>query len=47
MRGEGPIAENIRQLFEISKRRFGLDAVRPALSSSSFRIPGPQLTLWD
>jgi DNA repair photolyase len=47
MRGEGPIAEGIKRLFEISKSRYRLDGVRPALSVEAFRVPGPQMTLWE
>lgn len=47
MRGEGPIAESIKQLFDISKRRAKLDAVRPELSTDAFRRPSQQLALWD
>ena len=47
MRGEGPVADQIKQLFEISKRRYGLDGVRHPLSVEAFRRPGPQMRLWD
>lgn len=47
MRGEGPIADSIQQLFEISKRHAGLNRPRPSLSTAAFRLPGPQLSLWD
>ncbi len=47
MRGEGAIAEGIQRLFEISKRRYRLDAVRKSLSIDAFRRPGQQLGLWD
>jgi DNA repair photolyase len=47
MRGEGPMADGIKQLFEISKRRYGLDGVRPRLSAEAFRQPGNQMTLWE
>jgi DNA repair photolyase len=37
MRGEGPIAEEIRQMFEVSSRRAGLNRERRVLSTASFR----------
>ena len=37
MRGDGPIAEEIRQLFEVSCRRAGLNKTRLDLSTSAFR----------
>ena len=47
MRGEGPFAAQIEQLFEISARRAGLDRGRFALSTKSFRrAPKPQLELF-
>jgi DNA repair photolyase len=48
MRGEGPVAEEIRQLFQVSRHRFGLDRARIELSTSAFRrvTPGqPELPL--
>ncbi len=41
-RGTGPIAEQIRQTFEIFRRRHGLDRPLPGLSSESFRPPAPR-----
>lgn len=47
MRGEGPFAEQIAQLFRISARRHGLDAPARPLSTAHFRRPsGPQLDLF-
>lgn len=40
MRGEGPHAENIRNLFVAARRRAGLQADLPKLDSSHFRRPG-------
>ena len=40
MRGQGPIAEAIRKLFDVSRARAGLSARGPALSTSAFRRPG-------
>ncbi|MGK0189982.1 MAG: DNA repair photolyase [Verrucomicrobiales bacterium] len=39
MRGTGIVAEEIRTLFHISKRRAGLDRLPAALSTSAFRRP--------
>ena len=48
MRGEGPYAEHLRSLFEVSCRRFGLDEERTPLSTAAFRRPsrGGQLGLF-
>lgn len=46
MRGEGVFAEQIRTLFETSRRRAGLDRPRPPLSTAAFRRPGEQRSLW-
>ncbi len=40
MRGEGPFAEQVSQMFAVSCRRFGLDRERRALSIAAFRRPG-------
>jgi len=45
MRGEGPFADQIRQMFRIHSRRLGLDRNGPALSVEAFRVPSDQLTL--
>jgi DNA repair photolyase len=37
MRGEGPVAEQIRQLFRVSCHRSGLDRPQPELSAAAFR----------
>jgi DNA repair photolyase len=37
MRGDGPIAEEVRQLFEVSTRRAGLNRERRELSTAAFR----------
>jgi hypothetical protein len=37
MRGDGPIAEEVRQLFEVSSRRAGLNRARRVLSTGAFR----------
>lgn len=44
MRGQGPIAENLKQMFSIYTEKFGLNrSRRTALNSSGFRRPGDQL----
>lgn len=49
-KGEGPWAEQLRALFDVTKRRLGLDR-RPILSAEAFRVPkgpaGPQTELFD
>jgi DNA repair photolyase len=45
MRGEGPVAEAIGNLFRLSRKRAGLDNVRFELSTDSFRKPGSQQML--
>ena len=46
MTGEGLLAEQIRNLFEVSQRRAGLAKAGPALSTAAFRRPaGAQLPL--
>ena len=40
MRGEGIFAEQIKQLFEVSARRAGLNREEFNLSTSHFRRPG-------
>ncbi|MFT5444086.1 MAG: DNA repair photolyase, partial [Myxococcota bacterium] len=47
MRGDGVFAEQIRALFEISRKRVGLNTESQPLSTASFRRPsGPQLRLF-
>jgi DNA repair photolyase len=45
MRGQGAIAENLRQMYQISIRKFGLNQKKIELDSSRFRRPGDQLDL--
>ncbi len=40
MRGEGPHADNLHQLFEIARRRANLQPDLPALNAAAFRPPG-------
>jgi DNA repair photolyase len=47
MQGQGPYAQQIAELFEISCRRAGLNSIRPKLSAAAFRRPeGAQLNLF-
>lgn len=39
MRGEGPFAEQVASLFEVTCRRLGLDGQRQPLSTAAFRRP--------
>lgn len=46
-RGEGIYAREIQALFDLGKRRAGLEGERPRLSAGAFRRPGPdQLALF-
>jgi DNA repair photolyase len=49
MRGEGVYADQLRQLFETSRRKHGLHGGGAALSTAAFRRPAPggQLALFD
>jgi DNA repair photolyase len=49
MRGEGPFAEQVRQVFEVSCRKVGLNEKPVELSTAAFRRPskGGQLGLFD
>jgi DNA repair photolyase len=49
MRGEGALADTIRSLFSIARRKAGLDGPGPKLSTEAFRRPSPcgQLGLFD
>ena len=44
-RGEGPVAENLRQMFEIYSRKEGFNKEKYDLSSAHFSRPGDQLSL--
>jgi DNA repair photolyase len=47
MTGEGVYAEQVAALFERARRKAGLEASGPELSTAAFRVPpGPQLTLF-
>jgi len=47
-KGEGFYAEQLINLFKVSRRKAGYETSPPALSTSSFRRPdGPQLRLFD
>lgn len=54
MKGEGPLAEQIRNLFEVSKRRAGFGGkhlavgnITEELSSEHFRVPTAQMDLFS
>jgi DNA repair photolyase len=47
MSGDGPMAEVVGQLFENARRRAGLAAGPPPLSSASFRRPARECPLFD
>jgi len=52
MRGEGPIADVIRQVFHVGCRRFGLNQNPWPVSAAAFRLPsapgqGQQLRLFE
>lgn len=46
MRGQGPVAENLRQMFKIYSRKAGLNLNKIELSSEHFCRPGDQLALF-
>jgi DNA repair photolyase len=47
MRGEGIWAKQLETMFELAKRKAGLDRPGPHTSTDAFRLPpGPQMTLW-
>jgi hypothetical protein len=46
MRGEGAYADEIRDLFQLGCRKAGLTGARPALSTTSFRVPSLQARLF-
>lgn len=47
MRGEGPWAAQLKAMFDLAKRRTGLDGPGPELTTQHFRVPaGPQMSLW-
>ena len=41
MTGQGPVADAMRQRFELARRRFGLDRPPPPLDLSQFSPPRP------
>jgi len=45
MRGEGAMAEAIRNIFQLARKRAGLERPFPELSTARFRRPGSQLML--
>lgn len=46
MRGQGAIAENIRQMFKVYSKRFGFDQRTWSLTTEHFRRPTDQLSLF-
>jgi hypothetical protein len=46
MRGEGIWADQLKKMFSLAKRRAGLDQPFPSLSTTAFRRPSNQLSLW-
>ena len=41
MRAEGPYADHMRRLFEVSCRKSGMNSAKPKLTAEFFRRPGP------
>jgi DNA repair photolyase len=46
MRGEGAFAEYLENMFDLAKRRAGLDKPFPALCPDNFRVPTSQMSLF-
>ena len=46
MKGRGVVAENIRNLFYIFRKKYGLDGEFPKVSTEAFHRPGDQLSLF-
>lgn len=47
MRGQGVWADQFKTMFDLARRKAGLDRPFPGLSADAFRPPvGPQMTLW-
>jgi DNA repair photolyase len=46
MRGEGAFADQFKTMFDLAKRRAGLDKPFPPLNTDAFRRPGGQMALW-
>jgi DNA repair photolyase len=46
MRGQGPIAEQLRQMFRIYTRKFGLNQQKLLLNADLFSRPGDQMNLF-
>jgi hypothetical protein len=47
MRGEGPIADMVRQQYKKYGQLYGLNAERWELDTSLFKRPGEQISLFD
>jgi len=46
LKGEGAYAEHLKQMFEVSCRKAGINGTRPQLSTAAFRRPGEQRRLF-
>ena len=46
MRGEGQIAEMVRQQYKKYGLKYGLNAERWELDTTKFKRPGEQISLW-
>jgi DNA repair photolyase len=46
MRGQGVFADQIANMFQLARRKAGLDKPFPKLSTASFRAPGQQFSLF-
>jgi hypothetical protein len=47
MRGEGEFADQMKQMFDIGKRKAGLNGPFPKMRTDLFRVPGgPQMSLF-
>jgi DNA repair photolyase len=46
MRGQGQFADQMKKMFEIAKRKAGLDKPVPSLSKDKFQRPSAQLALF-
>jgi len=47
MKGEGILAEQIKALFVMARRKAGFRNDLPELSTAAFRVPGAQMSLFD
>jgi hypothetical protein len=47
MKGEGFLAEQLRELFNVARRKAGFAQDIPPLSTAAFRVPTDQLMLFE